>query len=201
MEEKIGGAVGGRLATGLPDGLLLVIKVSLTKPSKSENSAMNVAFLKWLLHTVVLTGWWAGQSLHAAVVEACNEAGLRAALAAGGTVTFACDALITLTSPITISTDTTLEGSGHAVTLSGGGTVRLLDVSPSATLGLVNLTLVDGRATGTQGVGSSSGGPGQGGAVRVQGGTLWASNCHFLGNKGVGGRGGDSTVLNPDPPG
>ena len=53
------------------------------------------------------------------VVSICDEAHLRAALTGGGAVTFACSGTITLTQPITITADTTIDGSGQAVTISG----------------------------------------------------------------------------------
>jgi hypothetical protein len=53
------------------------------------------------------------------VVDTCDEAHLTAALSGGGTVTFTCSGTITLTSTITIASDTTIDGSGQAVTISG----------------------------------------------------------------------------------
>jgi hypothetical protein len=53
------------------------------------------------------------------VVTICDEAHLLAALAGGGTVTFACSETITLTAEITIAADTTIDGSGQAVIISG----------------------------------------------------------------------------------
>jgi hypothetical protein len=40
------------------------------------------------------------------IVAECTEAALRAALAGGGSVTFACDGVITLTNTLVISTNT-----------------------------------------------------------------------------------------------
>jgi hypothetical protein len=47
------------------------------------------------------------------VISTCDEPSLDAAVAAGGTVTFACSGTITVTSTITISSDTTIDGTGH----------------------------------------------------------------------------------------
>jgi predicted outer membrane repeat protein len=58
----------------------------------------------------------------------CTEAGLAAALAAGGTITFNCGpapATIAITSEKLISSDTTLDGGG-TVTLHGNGSTRIL---------------------------------------------------------------------------
>jgi hypothetical protein len=71
------------------------------------------------------------------VVTSCDEGALRAALKEGGTVTFACDGIITLTAPLIIQShtitnsdneivvrrQTTIDAAGHDVTISGGGTV------------------------------------------------------------------------------
>src|SRR6266850_2143876 len=62
-------------------------------------------------------------------VANCTEADLDAALAGGGTVTFACDGTITVTGPKTISADTILDGAGHILTISGGNSVQLFRVS------------------------------------------------------------------------
>ena len=53
------------------------------------------------------------------IVSVCDEAHLLAALAGGGTVTFSCSGTITLTADITIAADTTIDGSGQTVTISG----------------------------------------------------------------------------------
>ena len=54
------------------------------------------------------------------VVDACNETALKAALTGGGTVTFSCSGTITLTSGVWIAANTTIDGSGQNVTISGG---------------------------------------------------------------------------------
>ena len=55
-------------------------------------------------------------SAHAGgVVSVCDETHLLAALAGGGTVTFACSGTIILTAEIVIATDTTIDGSGQAI--------------------------------------------------------------------------------------
>ncbi len=59
------------------------------------------------------------------VVTVCDEAHLLAALAGGGTVTFACSGTITLTAEIVISADTTIDGTGQDVTISGNNAVRV----------------------------------------------------------------------------
>ena len=56
----------------------------------------------------------------AQVVTNSTGAALRAALADGGVVTFACDGTIPLTSTIVITNSTVLDGSAHQVTIRGG---------------------------------------------------------------------------------
>ena len=85
-----------------------------------------------------------GELVQAATVANCDEASLRLALAAGGTVTFACDGVIGLSSHLSIAADTLLDASGHNVTISGGNAVRLFVINPGVTLRLVGLTLADG---------------------------------------------------------
>ena len=63
------------------------------------------------------------------VVSVCDEAHLLAALAGGGTVTFSCSGTITLTAEIMIAADTTIDGSGQTVTISGNNAVRVFTVN------------------------------------------------------------------------
>jgi hypothetical protein len=106
---------------------------------------------------------WAG-----GVVTNCTEADLRGAMAGGGTVTFACDGTITLANTITIESDTTLDGSGRQITISGNRAVRVFYVNGGFTV--VNLTIADGLS------------PGGGSAIYNGGGTVNASRCTFVNN-------------------
>lgn len=99
-----------------------------------------------------------------------TEAALRAALAGSAPVTFACDGTIFLTSTLSIASDTLLDGSGHQVTISGGGLVPVLSIGQNVTLTLRNLTIANGLAVGS------------GGGVYNGGGTLNAEQCTFSGN-------------------
>ena len=108
----------------------------------------------------------------AGVVTSCTDASLRAAMAGGGTVTFACDGTITLTytaNTISVTTNAVLDGTGHQITISGPNLGGVFFVSNNVTLALVNLTVTNG-ATGA------------GGAIYIQSGTLCATNCTFTGN-------------------
>src|SRR5438094_2739964 len=80
-------------------------------------------------------------------VTDCNEASLDAALSGGGTVTFACDGTITITTTKTVSLETILDASGHSVTISGNNAVRLFIVNPAVNFSVYNLTLANGRGT------------------------------------------------------
>ena len=80
------------------------------------------------------------------VVSVCDEAHLLAALAGGGTVTFSCSGTITLTATITIAADTTIDGSGQTVTISGNHAVRVFTVNSGVTLNLNRLTIADGSS-------------------------------------------------------
>ena len=49
------------------------------------------------------------------IVTNCTEENLRATLAGGGTVTFACAGSITISNTLSIEIDTILDGAGHQV--------------------------------------------------------------------------------------
>src|SRR5208282_2563531 len=123
------------------------------------------------------------------VVTNCTEAALRAAIAGGGTVTFACDGTITLTNTITIATDTWLDGSGHQVTISGGNAVRVFEVPANATLGLVNLTIANGTVYG------GDDGPDAAGGAIYNNGTVIVDLCTFTGNLASGADGTEEGVF------
>ncbi len=54
-------------------------------------------------------------------------------------MTFSCSGTITLTATITIAADTTIDGSGQIVTISGNNAVRVFTVNPGVTLNLNTL--------------------------------------------------------------
>lgn len=87
----------------------------------------------------------------------CDEAHLRTALAGGGIVTFTCSGTITLTAAnggaIAILSDTTIDGTGQKVTISGGKAAGVFSVGsavPPVTVivSLNNLTSAEGIAGG-----------------------------------------------------
>ena len=103
------------------------------------------------------------------VVSVCDEAHLRTALSGGGAVTFSCSGYITLASSITIAANTTIDGSGQNVTISGGDAARVFTVNSGVTLSLVGLTIREGSDTSSLG----------GGAVLANGGNVSINNCLF----------------------
>jgi predicted outer membrane repeat protein len=114
---------------------------------------------------------------HAAgTVGVCDEAHLLAALSGGGTVTFTCSGTITLTSTIFVGVNTTIDGAGQTVTLSGNNAARVFTVNGGATLALNRLTIANGRS-------------GSGGGI-YNSGTLSVTNSTFAGNNGYSAAGG-----------
>src|SRR5437899_230115 len=127
------------------------------------------------------------QSLPATgAVSICDEAHLRSAMVGGGTVTFACDGMISLADTLKVTNDTILDASGYSVILSGNNLVRVFTVPAGVSLTLSNLTVANGRDTGTNGNPGIDGGPGLGGGAWVAG-TLNSTGCRFWSNVGAGG--------------
>ncbi|MGA2240993.1 MAG: choice-of-anchor Q domain-containing protein [Verrucomicrobiota bacterium] len=106
-------------------------------------------------------------------VTNCTEAALRAAMAGGGTVTFACDGTISLGSTITNAMDTVLDGSGHHITISGNNANRVFFVNSNVNFTTLNLTIANGRSD-------------KGAGIYNAGGNLAVQNCIFIGNTALG---------------
>jgi predicted outer membrane repeat protein len=128
------------------------------------------------------------------VVGVCNEANLKSALAGGGTVTFTCSGTITLTAEILITADTTIDGSGQTVILSGNKAVRVFRVNNGITLSLNRLTVADGYVDLYDGTPRGAG-------ILNSGCTLIISNSTISGNYTLYGAGiysssGSVTVSN-----
>lgn len=109
-------------------------------PKSFIPSAVAILFLELLAEPCL----WAG-----GVVNSCTQSDLASALSGGGTVTFACHGTIILSNTITISQDTLLDGSGHAVTVSGNHAVRVFNIDPGVKLALVQLTIANGLQAST----------------------------------------------------
>ena len=82
---------------------------------------------------------------------------------------------IILTAEIGIAADTTIDGNGQTVVISGNNAVRVFTVNPGVTLNLNELTIANGSAA-----------TGGGGGIH-NGGTLTVSNSAFAGNGYNGG--------------
>jgi hypothetical protein len=116
----------------------------------------------------------------------CTAATLQQAATGGGTVVFNCGSspvTITVTAPITFTRETVLDGGG-LVTLSGGGTSRILYLDSAydlATPRLVvqRLTFRDGKSPAV-GVDTAQGG----GAIYRNGGSLTVLDSVFENNHG-----------------
>jgi hypothetical protein len=161
------------------------------------------------LFLLPLAAWSGG------VVTNCTEANLRAAMAGGGSVTFACDGVVMLTGTITIASDTALDANGHQVTISGNNAVRVFSVETNVNFTVDNLTLANGSSDSGAAIvnagtvraincvfsaNTASSGPSQlsaGGAVRNSG-LFVASRCAFRQNEAAGWLG---YVFSPDPGG
>jgi hypothetical protein len=115
--------------------------------------------LAWLLGLVPSTGQG----------QAYTDADLRQAMANGGRVALAFDGTIALTNAITVGLDTTLDASGHSVTICSQNSLRLFGIPTNVTLTLINLALTGGWST-------------NGGALYIAGGTVNATNCVFSDN-------------------
>lgn len=114
----------------------------------------------------------------------CTEAALQQAVATGGTVVFACGSAaitITVTQAIAVTAETVIDG-GNLVTLSGGGTNRILYLdsdynTPTPRLTVQRLSFIDGKSPAT-GDDTAQGG----GAIYRDGGSLTVLDCHFENN-------------------
>ena len=140
------------------------------------------------------------------VVTNRTEAALRAAMAGGGVVTFACDGTITLANTISNVVGTTLDASGRQVTISGSNAVRVFYINTNVSFIALNLTIADGSSLGGSAILNLGGivnltgvtfrsnsatvnsynydqGPkASGGAILNRGGTVNATNCSFAHN-------------------
>ena len=141
---------------------------SLTRPNKSGVS--------WAAGFLLLLPMAASAG---GVVTTCTETALRAAMAGGGVVAFACDGTIVLAGTLTNDVNLTLDGTGHQVTISGSNAVRVFYVNTNVTLTLINVTIANGR--GANGAG-----------VYNAGGFVSARGCAFVENNAIGQDGASS---------
>ncbi|CAN5742256.1 choice-of-anchor Q domain-containing protein [soil metagenome] len=116
----------------------------------------------------------------------CTAAALQAAATAGGVIVFSCGAdpvTITMTAPITMTTETVIDGGGK-VTLSGGDSSRILYLdsgydTSTPRLTVQRLTFKNGKSPAT-GEDTAQGG----GAIYRDGGSLTVIDSIFSDNHG-----------------
>ncbi|PYL00331.1 MAG: hypothetical protein DME19_05485 [Verrucomicrobia bacterium] len=127
----------------------------------------------------------------------CSESGLRFAFGhGGGPYTFKCGGTntITLTNTIVVSKDTTLDGTGQTMAISGGSRVRLFTVNPGIKCTLMNLALISGEDSGAGGTNGSPGLSGGGGAIYNNAGIVTLVSCTLSNHTAAGGSGGNGVV-------
>ena len=126
------------------------------------------ALWEWLLTGILCRLTFLSHTVHAGgSVAACDQGHLEAALAGGGTVTFACGGVIVLTTTINVTADTFLDGRGQSVVLSGNDSVRLFNVASNVRFTLIDLTLAPVDRAVAQGDAQNPVGHGEGGAAEV----------------------------------
>jgi len=132
------------------------------------------SLVRAILCLVLVFGSVSGRAQTA--VNGCSQQALLNAITNGGNVIFTSNCTITVTTPISIGAGTTrIDAHGFAVSISGGNSAQLFNVS--GTLQLVGLSLLNGKSP-------------NGGALYINsGGTVTASNCTFGGNAAVGSAG------------
>lgn len=112
----------------------------------------------------------------------CTEAALRAALAMGGSVGFACGdepVVIAVSAPLHVQDGTRVHGDGRVV-LDGGGNVRILETANTSKVILEGLTFQHGRSRKQDGVERADG---SGGAIwRGWQSDLYVKDCLFKDN-------------------
>lgn len=142
----------------------------------------------------------------------CTETELRAAVQAGGAISFNCgDApqVITVRDDLLVTKDTSIDGGGR-VTISGGGATRVFATQNQARFTVQNLTIKDGKEPEADGRGGAIRGcwrcpisvinsvfenndgtagnqEGGGGAIFVHASSLTVRDSTFSGNRGING--------------
>ena len=124
----------------------------------------------------MLSLWAASALAQNTVVSNNNPATLSSAVAMGGTVTFSFSGTITLSNTIIVTNKVAIDGTGYAVTISGGSNVQTLVVYSNASLSLNNLTLTAGGQVSGQNNRANFGG------AISNGGSLVITGCTFSNN-------------------
>jgi hypothetical protein len=156
---------GTTAIAGATSSVLSLTNVQLTQAGTYSVTATN-------LYGAVTSAPAMLQVIPSGIVLTNSEAALRAAMAGGGTVTFACDGTIWLASTLTNDVNLTLDASGHQVTINGGGG-RVFLVNSNVNLTLINLTIANGWSQ-------------TGAGIYNAGGCLSVRNCVFVCNSATG---------------
>ena len=150
---------------------------------------MNAFRMTYLVGIQLLASLVLSFTINAATVTTCDETGLRAAIAQGGTVNFACDGTITLTNTIEVTKSVAIDGTGRQVVISGGGKVRLFQVNTGVVFSARHLTFSDGRDQGTNATSPLPAGDGRGAGFLILGGALNLVDCSLSNHVAEGGKG------------
>ena len=103
--------------------------------STTKNSGAGLAARRFLSMAIGGLMMVLPAASHAAgVVSTPTLAAFNSALAGGGAVTFACDGTITVTSPEYITANTSIDATGHNITISGGTNSQIFMVSSGVNL-------------------------------------------------------------------
>ena len=147
-------------------------------PSCSMEPRWNVLWRSVFYVAIVLGFTFALLSKAQAAVQTCDESGLNAALAAGGTNTFSCafPTVVTVSSSKTVSVSGTVLDGGGRLTISGGGAFRVFAVNSGVTATFQNLTITNGFSNGASGI--------------FNAGTTIINNCTFSANATLTGSAG-----------
>jgi hypothetical protein len=119
-----------------------------------------------------------------------SPSALALAVEKGGYVMVAFDGVVHLDHTLMITTNVTLDATGHRVSLDGGNATRHCIITNGATLRLINVTLFNGRTLGGTGQTNQPGIPAFGGSILNSVGNLELVGCTFLHNQAIGGDGG-----------
>jgi hypothetical protein len=123
------------------------------------------------------------------VINSLDPGQLNTALQGGGSVTFSVSGTIVLTNTITLSNTVILDGTNQSITISGGGSVQLFNITSAGQVIFRNLTMangVDNNGFIDNLCGCEQFGPSSGGAIYTQG-SLEVYNSTFTNNHAPGG--------------
>jgi hypothetical protein len=118
-----------------------------------------------------------------------------AAIEAGGTVFLAFEGPVNLSRTLVITTNTTVNATGHDISFDAGHQMRHFVITNGVTLQLINLNLINGSRSPSSGALAENGEFGFGGSIYNDGGIVELLSCNFIGNRTVGGEGGPADRL------